>query len=258
MIPKKIHQIWYQGVDSLPEKYIKNAATWRQNHPNWEYLLWDKHSMDDLIQGKYPEYLSMYQQFTYMHQKIDICKYLILWDQGGVYADMDTVSLRPLSQLLCRFPESKVLVSLGAGNNLENLLLTGQQIMVNNGIIISTAKHPFFHTVIKRIAPCSDLEPKIHCINTSTGPKMFTQAVMEYLNTGDKSLTLLPNKYLEPCFGLDIQCKSNTESFANHIHEQSWVNPSLRWFMTIYYWCKNHPYYSLVILFGLVWLFKRS
>lgn len=38
-IPKKIHQIWLGSP--LPEKFARLAATWKQHHPDWEYMqLW--------------------------------------------------------------------------------------------------------------------------------------------------------------------------------------------------------------------------
>ena len=41
-IPKIIHQIWWQGEKSIPEKYLSYIESWKTNHPDFKYMFWDE------------------------------------------------------------------------------------------------------------------------------------------------------------------------------------------------------------------------
>ena len=44
-IPKIIHQIWWQGIDKLPDKYVKYSNSWVKYHPYWTITYWDKNNI---------------------------------------------------------------------------------------------------------------------------------------------------------------------------------------------------------------------
>jgi mannosyltransferase OCH1-like enzyme len=95
MIPKILHQIWV-GPHRMPKEWMQ---TWKDNHPEWEYILWDnkrvseynfinKKQIDDCIrEGKY-------------HGAADIIKYEALYEYGGFIAPADSISLRAIDELL--------------------------------------------------------------------------------------------------------------------------------------------------------------
>lgn len=41
-IPKKIHQIWYQGESNIPSYLNEYRQSWIKIHPKYEFYLWDK------------------------------------------------------------------------------------------------------------------------------------------------------------------------------------------------------------------------
>ena len=49
IIPKVIHQIWEEKT-TLPESFYQFSETWKEHHPSWEYILWNKLRMDSFIQ----------------------------------------------------------------------------------------------------------------------------------------------------------------------------------------------------------------
>ncbi len=95
MIPKILHQVWV-GPHRMPIEWMQ---TWKDNHPDWEYILWDnervsahefvnKKQIEDCIrEGKY-------------HGAADIIKYEALYQYGGFTAPADSISLRPIDELL--------------------------------------------------------------------------------------------------------------------------------------------------------------
>lgn len=58
-IPKIIHQIWSDKYKPLPEHLRIMGESWKEHHPDWEYILWDEKGMNDFIQLHYPQYIDM-------------------------------------------------------------------------------------------------------------------------------------------------------------------------------------------------------
>ena len=95
MIPKIIHQLWV-GPKKPPHDLMK---TWRDNHPDWEYMFWNEES----IKEHFPNGLYNQKQYDEMPEwngKCDIARYEILDKFGGFFVDADAVSLRPLDDYL--------------------------------------------------------------------------------------------------------------------------------------------------------------
>ena len=45
-IPKIIHQVWEGRTEpSIPARLQILARTWKEKNPDWEYHLWNKHTL---------------------------------------------------------------------------------------------------------------------------------------------------------------------------------------------------------------------
>jgi len=92
MIPQIIHQIWL-GPLPRPQRWMDS---WRDQHPDWEYHLWD-----DQAAGKFPlRNRRHFEQITEWAGKADLLRYEILHRVGGFYADADSECIRPLDDEL--------------------------------------------------------------------------------------------------------------------------------------------------------------
>jgi mannosyltransferase OCH1-like enzyme len=99
-IPQKLHLIWVGDEAKRPDRWI---ATWRTNHPNWEFRLWN----NDDLRG---EYWETKRQMEIMASEgawsgvANLMRYELLHRYGGVYVDADSESVRPLDDWLlqCR------------------------------------------------------------------------------------------------------------------------------------------------------------
>ena len=56
---------------------------------NYEYKLWDDDDCNNLI-AKYPEF-NYYHDVRYKIMKVDIIRFLILFEYGGIYSDLDVI-----------------------------------------------------------------------------------------------------------------------------------------------------------------------
>jgi len=107
LIPRKIHQIWIQfdpdnyKLISDNEKFkIQNERTIKFCEMNdIEYTLHTDESCNELILSKYPEHYNFYNNLRYPTQRCDFLRYLIIYEYGGLYLDMDVSPLRDLSEV---------------------------------------------------------------------------------------------------------------------------------------------------------------
>lgn len=99
-IPRILHQLWFGGEAQIPPGYKAFHEGWRRLHPSWTFRLWDEAGVRALVAEHYPEYLDLYDGYPHRIQRIDACRYFLLHQQGGVYADLDVECLKPIDDLL--------------------------------------------------------------------------------------------------------------------------------------------------------------
>jgi mannosyltransferase OCH1-like enzyme len=76
-IPRMVHQIWLQGTP--PVQYLELCAGYeRQQDFGWEYRLWDKVSIDRLVEAEYPQYLELWRSLSKLGQMADLARCLLL------------------------------------------------------------------------------------------------------------------------------------------------------------------------------------
>jgi hypothetical protein len=95
MIPKTINHIWLQG--NMPNKYVKNYEAWQKLHPTWEHVTWDETKLLKLCK---PTQTKTYQGLNTLINKINFLKYVLMYNVGGVYVDLDTVPIKSLDVFL--------------------------------------------------------------------------------------------------------------------------------------------------------------
>lgn len=98
--PRIIHQSW-KTCDSF-ERPAHEAftTTWKENHPQWEYRCWTDAQNRALIESYLPQYLAMYDGYPREIYRVDFARAAYMYVHGGVYADYDFVSVKPLDPLL--------------------------------------------------------------------------------------------------------------------------------------------------------------
>lgn len=230
-IPRIIHQIWYQGEKSLPEKYRQFRSTWRQNHPEWEFILWDETSMRDFIVSRYSFFKAYYDGYPLNIQRMDSARYFILNTFGGFYIDIDVESLKPIDGLLGNYQ-----------------LLLSETIGYNNAIIGSVPQHPLWQIIFKNLVRCYDLprarwfefykRSNAYCETMSTGPIFFSRSMQEGGFDKHACTRVCPGSYFEPDFprrtehGI-IRSSDHSQSYALHFGDLKWLPPMHRYMSAI-------------------------
>jgi hypothetical protein len=126
--PKIIWQTHNYKKEWLPKHLNQICATWKNLNPGWDYRYVDHIERDEFV-SQYPEIYETYKYQPPAHQS-DIWRYLVTYEFGGCYADMDSVCVKPLDSLLNTEAEI-VLVpkNNGQGNNHNYLVKAKSQAM---------------------------------------------------------------------------------------------------------------------------------
>lgn len=95
MIPKKIHYCWF-GRNKLPLKARKCIESWKKFCPDYEIIEWNE--------DNYDVNQNPYTTFTYENKKYaflsDYARLQIIYQEGGIYFDVDVEVVRPVDDLL--------------------------------------------------------------------------------------------------------------------------------------------------------------
>ena len=83
---KIIHQTW--KITKLNQKEQEWVDSVKQSFCSYEYKFWTNEDNDNLVRLKYPEFYEFFKILTTI-EKCDFCRYLYIYDYGGIYLDLD-------------------------------------------------------------------------------------------------------------------------------------------------------------------------
>ncbi|MCQ2514346.1 MAG: glycosyl transferase [Ruminococcus sp.] len=95
MIPKKIHYCWF-GRGEKPKKAEKCLASWKKYCPDYEIIEWNEDNFD-INQNPYTKMAYETKKFAFLS---DYARLLIIYNEGGLYFDVDVEIIKPIDDLL--------------------------------------------------------------------------------------------------------------------------------------------------------------
>lgn len=101
-IPKFIHQT-FSTRDSLPRQLEENINYLQGLNPDWVHEFYDDDRCEKFITDNYPqEYLNRYQRISHRYgaARADYFRYLLMYKRGGVYLDIKSTVIFPLSDVI--------------------------------------------------------------------------------------------------------------------------------------------------------------
>ena len=134
MIPKILHQIWI-GPKPAPINLMK---TWKEKHPDFEYILWTEKEIEDRqLQLTCVDKINMIPE---INGKADIIRWEILYQYGGYFVDADSICIEPFDYY---FSNKTAFATFENENVRAGLIATGTM-----GFI---PKHPLCFDIINWI-----------------------------------------------------------------------------------------------------------
>lgn len=237
---KKIHQIWLQGEDVIPSKYHSYIEKTKKINPDWNYKLWDDEDIKEecLKYGK--ECFNKYMTFPHLHQKVDLGRYVILYNNGGISVDMDAKAMRSFNNIP-ELDSNKMIVCKLAMNKIESIIYCQRMNSVNNAHIYSPKHNKSMKKVIDGIIyqePIMPISKEIDILRT-TGPLHFSKLV-------DDDTIKLDYQYFEPkTLGHD---QIYPETIILHDTDGTWLNGNCKCIYAWYKWLKNNFWFLLLVV----------
>lgn len=121
LIPRKIWQTWKTGPLAFEQRDSDAAKTWPAKNPNYRYEVLTDDNSNQYVEWHYgphgfnrPDIVKLYQELNITIIKADLLRYLIMYAEGGVYADIDVECLRPIKRFIPeRYNEHEVDMIIG-------------------------------------------------------------------------------------------------------------------------------------------------
>jgi hypothetical protein len=231
MIPYKIHHIWLQG--GIPPEYQDNYDKWDAFLIDWDHQVWDEASLLGLCTTKERK---EYSKVKTLINRVNYLKYILMFREGGVFADLDSYPLQDLyrffvqeeikdinlqSLLSIRYPFNTEIPQKPFGE--YDVIIPGRKmtvqypngsrpILLDNPVLMSTERNLFWIELIKWCAGRTDLKDLVH---EPYGPYGLTDFVFHnYKNPYKEGVLILPPTYLmgwdkEPGENMYIQHQAN-------------------------------------------------
>ena len=164
MIPKIFHHIW-MGDKQIPDTCKTCYEQMKTLHPEFEFKLWRDSDIDYLLKTKYQKYYTSFHNLPRTIMKIDMFRYFLMYEYGGIYTDLDYYFLKPYDIF-----DYKVVIPCNRENEF------GEPIRLGNCIFSSEAKHPFWKHLIDTLFTIDrtnieyNNDNTIDCNEFGTGP----------------------------------------------------------------------------------------
>jgi mannosyltransferase OCH1-like enzyme len=105
--PRKIWQTWKVDPLGFEERDLSCARTWTAKNPGYRYEVLTDNNDVYYVETHFgpqginrPDIVDMYKSLTAKIIKADLLRYLVMYVDGGVYADIDVEALRPLDRFV--------------------------------------------------------------------------------------------------------------------------------------------------------------
>jgi hypothetical protein len=225
-IPKIIHQIWI-GPKPPPIKFMN---TWKEKHPNFEYILWNE---DELKKRNFKMKLSnRFNQMEEINGKADILRWEILYQYGGIFLDADSVCIEPLDELLnlkkCFLSyENEKVKGPGWCKTIQyDDVLARTHPLISTGTMAFTPKHDLPMMAIEWIKNnnVSVIKTKKRAWRT-VGPGLLTRL---YFSKIWKDIEILPSYYFLPEYSSGLKYESHGKVYAY----KEWCSIKKNYYMT--------------------------
>lgn len=205
--PKKIWQTWKTDPLQFEERDSTTAKTWMQKNPGFRYeVLTDNNDMGYVEQhfgpGGFnrPDIVEMYRSITATIIKADLLRYMVMYAEGGVYADIDVEALKPVSRFIPdhRYDERDIDIVIGVEIDQPDFkdhpVLGKKSQSFCQWTFMARPRLPVMLQLIENImswldtlakeqkVPVAEVALDFDQVISGTGPSAFTQAIIRQMN----------------------------------------------------------------------------
>lgn len=204
--PQKIWQTWKTDPLMFGIRDTVRAMTWLEKNPHMRYEVITDGSDLTYIEHHFgpegfnrPDIVDFYRSINLPIIKADLLRYMIMYAEGGIYADIDVEAIKPFHRFFPERHDEKdfdliVGVEVDEPTFRDHPILGQKSQSFCQWTIISKPQQPVMlrlveniMTWMKKIAkqqrvPLSEVELDFDQVLTGTGPSAFTKAIMAEMN----------------------------------------------------------------------------
>ena len=153
-IPCVIHQIWNGTDEDMPAETAAYVQSWKTKNPACEHRLWKDTDIDVLVMSKAKDSIAPIWSALSPAERADIFRYLVLYDQGGYFAELTVSCEKPIADYQVPI-DAKMLVGYEFGHRWSEV----QRLEVNfarteqfaNYFLASAPKNPVLKRVLEMV-----------------------------------------------------------------------------------------------------------
>lgn len=205
--PKKVWQTWKTDPLQFDERDSTTARTWIQKNPGFRYeVLTDTNDMG-YVEYHFgpgglnrPDIVEMYRSIDATIIKADLLRYMVMYAEGGVYADIDVEALKPISRFIPdhRYDENDIDMVIGVEIDQPDFkdhpILGKKSQSFCQWTFMARPRLPVMLELIESImgwladlakqqnVPVSEVVLDFDQVIAGTGPSAFTGAVIRQMN----------------------------------------------------------------------------
>ena len=204
--PKKIWQTWKTDPYHFETRDFDTAKTWTTKNPGHRYEVLTDHNDLLYVQERYgpdgfdrPDIVEFYKSVTATIIKADLLRYMVMYADGGIYADIDVEALRPADRFIpARYSARDIDLVIGIEIDqpeFKDHPILGQKSMsFCQWTFMAKPQLPVMLQLIENImawlsdialaqnVSISDVELDFDQVISGTGPSAFTTAILDDMN----------------------------------------------------------------------------
>ena len=223
-VTKVIHQTWktkHIPYDVFPITWIN---TWHQHYSLWKYNLWTDEENFEFIKKNYPDFLKVYESFDLDIKRADIVRYFRLHKDGGLYVDLDCISIKSLIPI---FERNDLVLAM---EPKENWVWNKNKPFFSNALMYSIPGHKFWEVLFEEI---DNINFRNKNPVDETGPGLLSRSYEKYVEKYKIPFVLDLDSYLwsnkndeedvNKISFLDNR-KISHKTYAVHVSTGTWTN----------------------------------
>ncbi len=244
-----IHYVWIDFKNEsnptpvIPELYLQRLDLCKRVNSDAEIILWTGSTCRNFLETNYPSYLPLYDSLDEPIMRCDMVRYFILYHYGGVYLDLDRISVKPLSALLEKYREYDVLL----GQTLDPV----GGMLNNDFMACQEPGSDFMRTCMENIKKVDYLIREL-TVHKTAGPLFLTSMYRNY--KGDEKIIVL-SKEVANCNS--CECSPNFDecyTFADLSSSDWHVGPEA---IKRFFYCNRRTLFWVLALTVVVWYFLK-
>lgn len=177
MIPKIIWQTYKDKKENLTPYMLDSIKTWKDLNPDYELRYMDDIQAAEFIKAEYgDEWHQIFINCPVGVMRGDLWRYLVIYKYGGVYADLDTNCLKPISNWM--------------SDDYDMIVCPETSTHFCQWTFAAVAGHPLIKSVLDEIkqAFAEPIYGQPHFVHKMTGPAIWTIGILKGLNINVKNL----------------------------------------------------------------------